>query len=66
MNSIIKIKQAKWFGNTIPNKSMAEFLVTLYNIEKRELLRDQIFIFFKKEANNFIEEPLKSIILKPK
>ena len=59
-------KQAKWFGNAIPNKSMVEFLVTLYNMEKRELLRDQIFKFFKKEANNLIEEPLKSIIPKPK
>ena len=45
---------------------MVEFLVTLYNMEKRELLRDQIFKFFKKEANNLIEEPLKSIIPKPK
>ena len=59
-------KQAKWFGNAIPNKSMVEFLVTLYNMEKRELLRDQIFKFFKKEAHNLIEEPLKSIIPKPK
>ncbi len=35
-------------------------------MEKRELLRDQIFKFFKKETNNFIEEPLKSIIPKQK
>ena len=42
-------KQAKWFGKVITNDDMIEFLVTIYNMEKRELLRSQLMIFFKKK-----------------
>ena len=44
---------------------MIEFISTIYNMEKRELLRSQLIEFFKKENNNLIEEPL-IIIKKPK
>ena len=58
-------KQAKWFGKVITNDDMIEFLVTIYNMEKRELLRYQMFDFFKNEANNIFEEP-KKVKKKPK
>ena len=58
-------KQAKWFSKVIPNNNMIEFISTIYNMEKRELLRSQLIEFFKKENNNLIEEPL-IIIKKPK
>ena len=53
-------KQAKWFGKVITNDDMIEFLVTIYNMEKRELLRYQMFDFFKNEAKNIVEEPKKT------
>ena len=58
-------KQAKWFGKVIPNDDMIEFLVTIYNMEKRELLRYQMFDFFKNEAQNIYDEP-KKVKKKPK
>ena len=41
---------------------MIQFIITIYNMEKRELLRSQLMDFFQKEQNNLIEEPL--IIIK--
>ena len=58
-------KQAKWFSQVIPNNNMIQFILTIYNMEKRELLRSQLMDFFQKEKNNLIEEPL-IIIKKPK
>ena len=58
-------KQAKWFGKVIPNDEMIEFLVTIYNMEKRELLRYQMFDFFKSEADKIYDEP-KKVEKKPK
>ena len=58
-------KQAKWFSQVIPNNNMIEFITTIYKMEKRELLRNQLIEFFQKENNNLIEEPL-IIIKKPK
>ena len=58
-------KQAKWFGKVIPNDEMIEFLVSIYNMEKRELLRYQMFDFFKSEADKIYDEP-KKVEKKPK
>ena len=57
-------KQAKWFGKAIPNDEMLEFLLSIYNMEKRELLRNQMFDFFKVEAQKIYDEP-KVINQKP-
>ena len=58
-------KQAKWFGKVIPNDEMIEFLLSIYNMEKRELLRYQMFDFFKGEADKIYDEP-KKVEKKPK
>ena len=58
-------KQAKWFANVIPSDEMYHFLLSIYNMEKRELLRYQMFDFFKVEAEKIYEEP-KKIKKKPK
>ena len=58
-------KQAKWFGKVIPNDEMIEFLLSIYNMEKRELLRYQMFDFFKSEADKIYDEP-KKVEKKPK
>ena len=58
-------KEAKFFINVIPNKENMDFLLFLYNLEKRELLRYNIIEFFKRSENQIREiKPTKKKIPK--
>ena len=59
-------KQAKWFISVFPNDKMIEFLSTIYNMEKRELLRNKLIEFFKKESQNIFDKPKNVLSKKPK
>jgi len=52
-------KQAKWFGQAIPNHELINFVIAMYNMEKRELLRLNLIQFFKNEEKNVKEEKKK-------
>ena len=52
-------KQAKWFGHAIPNHELVNFVIAMYNMEKRELLRLNLIQFFKNEEKNVKEEKKK-------
>ena len=54
-------KQAKFFGNLIPNDDIIEYIVSLFNMEKRELLRLQLIEFFKKEEKNVKEVEVQNV-----
>ncbi len=58
-------KQAKWFSHAIPNDELINFVLSLFNMEKRELLRLKLIEFFKKEEKN-VQEEKKEIKPKPK
>ena len=58
-------KQAKWFSHAIPNDELINLVVSLFNMEKRELLRLKLIEFFKKEEKN-VQEEKKEIKPKPK
>ncbi len=55
-------KQAKWFGHAIPNHELIDFVIAMYNMEKRELLRLSLIEFFRNEEKNVKEEKKKHII----
>ena len=58
-------KEAKFFINVIPNKENMDFLLFMYNLEKRELLRYNIIEFFKRSENQIREiKPTKKKIPK--
>ena len=58
-------KEAKFFINVIPNKENMDFLLFIYNLEKRELLRYNIIEFFKRSENQIREiKPTKKKIPK--
>ena len=54
-------KQAKFFGNLIQNDDIVEFIISIYNMEKREFLRLQLIEFFKKEEKNVKEVEVKNV-----
>ncbi len=58
-------KQAKWFSHAVPNDELINFVVSLFNMEKRELLRLKLIEFFKKEEKD-IQEEKKELKPKPK
>ena len=49
-------KQAKWFSHAIPNDELINLVVSLFNMEKRELLRLKLIEFFKKEEKDVQQE----------
>ena len=58
-------KEAKFFINVIPKKENMDFLLFIYNLEKRELLRYNIIEYFKRSENQIKElKPIKKRIPK--